>query len=106
MYDEEAQKFLSDRFIEGECPYCGFNDARGDQCDNCGKLLNPLELKNPRSKLTGSKPIMRKTKHLYIKLNELQPKVEALFEEKKKNWSDNAVTTTKAWFIEGLRKGL
>jgi len=104
MYDEEAQKFLSDRFIEGECPYCGFNDARGDQCDNCGKLLNPLELKNPRSKLTGSKPIMRKTKHLYIKLNELQPKVEALFEEKKKNWSDNAVTTTKAWFIEGLKE--
>jgi methionyl-tRNA synthetase len=104
MFDEEAQKFLSDRFIEGTCPHCNYNDARGDQCDNCGKLLNPLDLKNPRSKLTGSKPVIRKTKHLYIKLNELQPKIEELFNERKHNWSDNAAQTTQAWLDEGLKE--
>jgi methionyl-tRNA synthetase len=104
MFDEEANKFLSDRFIEGVCPYCDFNDARGDQCDNCGKLLNPTELKNPRSKLTGSTPVLRKTKHLYIKLNELQPKIEAFVEARKDKWTDNALTTTKAWLNEGLKE--
>ncbi|MFA6072544.1 MAG: methionine--tRNA ligase [Candidatus Woesearchaeota archaeon] len=104
MYDVEAQKFLSDRFIEGECPHCSFNDARGDQCDNCGKLLNPTELVNPRSKLTGSKPVIRKTKHLYIKLNELQPKIEEFFSKRADKWSDNANMTTKAWLDEGLKE--
>ncbi|MGV8169146.1 MAG: methionine--tRNA ligase [Candidatus Nanoarchaeia archaeon] len=104
MFDEEAKKFLSDRFIEGECPHCGFNDARGDQCDNCGKLLNPVELKNPRSKLTGTKPVIKKTKHLYIKLNELQPILEKFLETRMDKWSDNALTTTKAWLEEGLKE--
>ncbi|MGV8162521.1 MAG: methionine--tRNA ligase [Candidatus Nanoarchaeia archaeon] len=104
MFDEEAQKFLSDRFIEGECPHCGFNDARGDQCDNCGKLLNPIELKNPRSKLTGSRPIIKKTKHLYIKLNVLQPRLEKFLSTKINGWSDNAKTTTNAWLEEGLKE--
>ncbi len=104
MFDEKVGKFLSDRFIEGTCPHCKFNDARGDQCDGCGKLLNPVDLINPRSKLSGSTPIMRSTKHLYIKLDKLQPEIEKLLEQRKINWSDNAVTTTRAWLSEGLKE--
>ena len=102
-FDEQTQKFLSDRFIEGTCPHCKFEDARGDQCDNCGKLLKPTELINPRSKLSGKKPILKKTKHLYIKLDELQPLVEEHFQKVKDSWSDNAVQTTKSWLKEGLK---
>ncbi|MFT4261405.1 MAG: methionine--tRNA ligase [Candidatus Woesearchaeota archaeon] len=101
-FDEEAQKFLSDRFIEGICPNCGYEDARGDQCDKCQKLLNSTDLINPRSKISGKKPILKKTTHLYIKLDELQPLLE-----KKLNfetWTENAITTTKAWLKEGLKE--
>lgn len=104
MFDEKVSKFLSDRFIEGTCPYCKYEDARGDQCDKCGKLLNPTELIKPRSKLSGTTPVLKSTKHLYIKLNELQPEIEKLLEEKKETWSENAITTTKAWLNEGLRE--
>ncbi len=104
MYDEKADKFLSDRFIEGICPHCKYEEARGDQCDRCGKLLEPIELINPKSKLTGSKPVVKKTKHLFIKLDELQPLIERFVEERKSKWSDNALTTTKAWLREGLKE--
>ena len=104
FFDEEAKKFLSDRFIEGVCPFCKYSDARGDQCDNCGKLLDPKELINPRSKLTGSKPVLKKTKHLYIKLNELQPLLENYLDKVKDSWSENALTTTNAWLKEGLKE--
>lgn len=104
MFDQEAKKFLSDRFIEGTCPFCGYEDARGDQCDKCGKLLNPTELKNPRSKLTGSKPVVKKTKHLFIALDELQPKLEEFVSEREKSWSENTRTTTNAWLKEGLKE--
>jgi len=104
MYDEKAKKFLSDRFIEGTCPHCEYEEARGDQCENCGKLLNPTELKNPKSKLTGSKPIVKKTKHLFISLDKLQPKLEKFVEERKNKWSYNAITTTNAWLSEGLKE--
>lgn len=104
MYDEQAKKYLSDRFIEGTCPHCKYEEARGDQCDQCGKLLEPTDLLNPKSKLTGSKPVIKKTKHLFIKLNELQPQIERFVEERKHKWSDNALTTTKAWLREGLKE--
>jgi methionyl-tRNA synthetase len=104
FFDVEAQKFLSDRFIEGRCPHCNYADARGDQCDNCGKLLDPLDLINPKSKLTGSSPVLKKTKHLYIKLNELQPLLDEHITKVKDSWSENAITTTNAWFKEGLKE--
>ena len=104
FYDEEAKKFLSDRFIEGECPHCNYKDARGDQCDACGKLLEPKELINPRSKLTGTKPVLKKTKHLYIKLQDLQPLLEEHITKVKDKWSENAITTTNAWLREGLKE--
>lgn len=104
MYDTEAKKFLSDRFIEGTCPYCKYEGARGDQCENCSKLLNPTELINPKSKLTGAKPIVKKTKHLFIKLDALQPALEKFVSEHESKWSDNAKTTTRAWLKEGLKE--
>ncbi|MCF7901185.1 methionine--tRNA ligase, partial [Candidatus Woesearchaeota archaeon] len=104
FYDQEAKKFLSDRFIEGTCPHCKYEEARGDQCESCGKLLNPTELTNPKSKLSGSKPIIKKTKHLFIQLDKLQPKLEQFVEKRANYWSDNALTTTNAWLKEGLRE--
>ena len=104
MYDEEAKKFLSDRFIEGTCPHCKYEGARGDQCEQCGKLLNPTELINPKSKLTGNKPVVKKTKHLFIRLDKLQPALEKFIKKKENAWSENARTTAHAWLKEGLKE--
>ncbi len=104
FFDVEEKKFLSDRFIEGECPFCGYHDARGDQCDSCGKLLEPTDLINPKSKLSGSMPVLKKTKHLYIKLHDLQPLLEKHILKVNSSWSENAVTTTNAWLREGLKE--
>ena len=68
-FDETAQRFLPDRYVEGTCPHCGYVDARGDQCDNCGRTLDPVDLINPRSKLSGATPVMRETEHFYWKLS-------------------------------------
>ena len=72
FYDEEAKRFLPDRYVEGTCPHCGSNDARGDQCDTCGRTLDPHELIDPRSKLTGTTPLERETEHYYWKLSAFQ----------------------------------
>src|SRR5262249_46511092 len=67
LFDRQAQRFLPDRYIEGECPFCGFTEARGDQCDNCGKTYDAIEIKHPVSKLTGSRDLeVRDTEHFYI----------------------------------------
>ncbi len=104
LYDPEKEKFLADRFVEGTCPHCEFEDARGDQCDNCGKLLTPNELKNPKSKLSGATPELRKSQHLYLDLEKLQPQLEDWFKTQsvEGRWTQNALTTTKAWFDRGL----
>ncbi|KAI1108269.1 methionyl-tRNA synthetase [Nemania sp. NC0429] len=81
LYCEAHQSFLADRFVEGECPACAYPDARGDQCDLCGRLLDTLQLKNPRCKIDGSAPITKKTNHVFIELDKLQPEVEAFFRE-------------------------
>ncbi len=72
IYDVEAKKFLPDRYVEGECPFCGFQDARGDQCDNCGKTYDAVDLKNPRSKMSGHKNLeVKETEHFFIDLGKL-----------------------------------
>jgi methionyl-tRNA synthetase len=68
-FDEVASQFLADRYIKGTCPSCGYEEAYGDQCEKCGTSLSPSELGNPRSMLSGSKPVMKKTKHWYLPLN-------------------------------------
>jgi len=78
LYCERDDFFLPDRFVEGECPHCSFEDARGDQCDNCQKLLTPLDLKRPRCAICGDTPVIRKTKHWYLDFPKLQDKLAEL----------------------------
>lgn len=104
-YCETHNSFLADRFVEGTCPLCNYDDARGDQCDKCGHLLEPLELKNPRCKLDGATPVPRQTKHVFLDLDKLQPAAEEWFKSSSKegNWSSNGVQITASWLKEGLR---
>ncbi|KAF1975945.1 methionyl-tRNA synthetase [Bimuria novae-zelandiae CBS 107.79] len=104
-YCETHKSFLADRFVEGTCPLCQYNDARGDQCDKCGHLLDPLELINPRCKLDGATPVPRETKHIYLLLDKLQPLEEKWFEKASKegNWSSNCIQITSSWLKEGLK---
>jgi len=101
-YSEKLGKFLADRFIHGTCPHCQYEQARGDQCESCGKLLDPEELINPRDS-EGSAPIKKKSTHLFIDLTKLQSKLQAWMGTAQNKWSDNALTTTKAWLKEGLK---
>ena len=105
LYCQEHNSFLADRFVEGECPWCSAPDARGDQCDSCGRLLEVLDLKNPRCKLDGSTPITKDTTHIFFRLDELQPEIDAFFRESSTNgaWSSNAIDITAAWLKQGLQ---
>jgi methionyl-tRNA synthetase len=104
-YCNKHKAFLADRFVEGECPLCGYLDARGDQCDKCGHLLDPLDLKDPRCKLDGETPEPRKTKHVFLLLDKLQ-EVETEWSKKSQEkgaWSENGVHITNKWLNEGLK---
>ncbi len=103
-YCATDKKFLADRFVIGTCPHCKFTDARGDQCDQCGKLLDPLELIEPRCKLCGSTPERRTSRHLFVDLPALQPKLQEWVAKQSKRgaWTQNATTTTNAWLERGL----
>lgn len=104
-YCEQHKGFLADRFVEGECPMCGYSDARGDQCDKCGQLLDPLELKNPRCKLDGAKPVPRETKHVFLLLDKLQEPVASWSKKSETDgaWSENGINITNAWLEKGLK---
>ena len=104
-YCEKHGKFLADRFVEGTCPKCGYEDARGDQCDKCGSLLDPLDLINPRCKVDGATPVTRETKHMNLRLDELQPRIEEWSKESidKGGWSKNARIITESWLKQGLK---
>lgn len=105
LYCEKCQKFLADRFVEGTCPLCGYSDARGDQCDKCGKLVNAVELINPVCKLDGTRPIIRSTEHLFLELPKLASKIDEWVESAstKGKWSENSIQITRAWLKEGLK---
>ncbi|HNV01196.1 MAG TPA: methionine--tRNA ligase [archaeon] len=104
LYSEKSKKFLSDRFVEGECPYCHAKGARGDQCDACGKLLEPSELINPLSKIDGTRPILKETKHLYIDLPKIEPELMKWYNTTKSKWSNVAVGITEHWLKQGLKE--
>ena len=90
-YSPAAQRFLPDRYVEGTCYICGFEGARSDQCDNCGNVLEPEKLLNPRSKEDGSTPELRETKHYFLDLSKLQPDVEAFLCERQNYWRDTVI---------------
>ncbi|KMQ41382.1 methionyl-tRNA synthetase [Trichophyton rubrum] len=102
---EKHDSFLADRFVEGECPRCHYDDARGDQCDKCQHLLDPFDLINPRCKVDGATPIRRKTKHIFLLLDKLQPDIEswAATASEKGDWPKNSRVITGSWLKEGLQ---
>ena len=102
-FDEEAKTFLADRYIKGECPHCGNLDAYGDQCEKCGKDLSPTELINPHSTISGSKPVLRTTKHWYLPLDKAQPWLEKWILADHSDWRSNVVGQCKSWFDMGLK---
>ena len=103
LYDENEKQFLADRFIEGECPKCGFEKAYGDQCENCGASLSPDDLINPKSKLSGSKPVLKETKHWYLPLGNYEDFLNKwILEGKKGIWKQNVYGQVKSWIDQGL----
>lgn len=102
-YDEEAKQFLADRYITGTCPKCGHDGAYGDQCESCGASLNPTDLINPVSKLSGNKPVMRSTKNWFLPLQEYQGKLESYIGGKKGYWKSNVYGQCMSWLSQGLQ---
>ncbi|GMV53059.1 MAG: methionine--tRNA ligase [Chlorobi bacterium] len=102
FYDEQSGIFLPDRYVEGVCPNCGYDKARGDQCDSCGAYYNQLDLKNPRSVVSGQTPVVKKTKHWYFKLNEFQQWTEQYIEQHAGEWKDNVLQQSRSWLNQGL----
>ncbi len=102
LYDPEAGLFLADRFVRGTCPVCGYEEAYGDQCENCGSSLSPLELIDPRSALTDASPELRTTTHWYIPLGHWQTRLEEWIATKT-DWKPNVLGQIRSWFKEGLR---
>jgi methionyl-tRNA synthetase len=97
--------FLPDRYVEGTCPVCGNSDARGDQCESCGTFLDPLQLLNPRSKITGDTPVVRETTHLYFPLGAYQARLEEYVKKSDaaEAWKENVLQYCRGWFKEGLQ---
>lgn len=103
-YDEENKQFLADRYITGTCPHCGNEKAYGDQCENCGTSLSPLELINPKSALSGNIPVLKETKHWYLPLNEYETWLtEWILEGHKNDWKPNVYGQVKSWVDQGLK---
>ena len=103
-YCEKHKSFLADRFVEGTCPKCQYDDARGDQCDKCGSLLDPFELINPHCKIDGATPVPRDTTHIFLLLDKAQPEVEKWFSKSSVEgaWPQNGISITRSWLTQGL----
>jgi methionyl-tRNA synthetase len=101
-FDEKANQFLADRYIIGTCPNCGYENAYGDQCERCGSTLNATDLINPRSTLSGEKPILKKTKNWFLPLDKMQPQIEAYIDSHK-DWKPNVFGQCKSWLKAGLQ---
>jgi methionyl-tRNA synthetase len=103
LYSETEGRFLPDRYVEGICPNCGYAKARGDQCDNCGKLLDAMELINPRSKTDGSAPVVRQTEHFFLDLPRLKDRLWAYLNEDKEHWRPTVINLSRGYLKEGLK---
>ncbi|WP_417352820.1 methionine--tRNA ligase [Flavobacterium alkalisoli] len=104
LYDEEAHQFLADRFVTGTCPKCGNEEAYGDQCERCGSSLNATDLINPKSTITGSKPVLKETKHWFLPLDQYDTFLrEWILEGHKNEWKPNVFGQVKSWLDDGLK---
>ncbi|MEA4937337.1 MAG: methionine--tRNA ligase [Paludibacter sp.] len=102
-FDETANQFLADRYITGKCPHCGNENAYGDQCESCGTSLNPTDLINPKSAISGSVPVMRETKHWYLPLDQHEAWLRKWILEDHKEWKSNVYGQCKSWLDMGLQ---
>lgn len=102
-YDEEAKQFLADRYITGTCPHCKNPNAYGDQCEACGTSLSPLDLIDPKSTISGSKPVLRETKHWYLPLDKHEQWLKQWILENHKEWKTNVYGQCKSWLDMGLQ---
>jgi methionyl-tRNA synthetase len=102
LYCEVNKMFLADRYVEGTCPVCGYESARGDQCENCGTWLNVIELINPKCKLCGATPVVRSTTHFYLPLGDFQPRLEHYIRSHTE-WKDNVIRYCESWFKDTLQ---
>ncbi len=102
-YDEEAKTFLADRYITGTCPHCQSEGAYGDQCEKCGSTLNPTDLINPKSMISGSAPVMKETTHWYLPLDKYEGKLREWILEGHKEWKTNVYGQCKSWLDMGLQ---
>lgn len=105
FFDDKANMFLPDRYVEGTCPKCGNEEARSDECENCGSLYDPSELKNPKSKISGGTPKLKETSHYYFPLGKFQPALEKYVDEmnEKYGWKENVLQYCRGWFKDGLK---
>jgi len=103
VYSVDDKMFLADRYITGTCPYCGYEKARGDQCENCTKVLEPMDLINPKSTISGSTNLeVRESKHLFLNLPKIEPKLKEWLKTKEAFWPDVAYSIALKWLKEGL----
>ncbi|XP_070265984.1 methionine--tRNA ligase, cytoplasmic isoform X1 [Myotis yumanensis] len=102
---ERCARFLADRFVEGVCPFCGYEEARGDQCDKCGKLINAVELKKPQCKVCRSCPVVRSSRHLFLDLPKLEDRLEEWLGKTVpgSDWTPNARFIIRSWLRDGLK---
>lgn len=105
FFDNKANMFLPDRYVEGTCPKCGNEEARSDECENCGSLYEPNELLNPKSKISGATPELKETSHWYFSLGDYQEFLENYIDEMNKEygWKENVLQYCKGWFKDGLK---
>ena len=104
LYDAEADQFLADRFVTGTCPRCGYEEAYGDQCENCGSSLNATDLIHPKSTISGAKPSLKETRHWYLPLDRFESFLkEWILEGHKKDWKPNVYGQCKSWIDDGLK---
>jgi methionyl-tRNA synthetase len=104
FFDPVAQMFLPDRYVEGVCPNCGYNKARGDQCENCGAYYNQLDLISPKSLITGQKPIVKKTTHWFFRFDLFQNFMEDYIEQHASHWKENVVQQSRSWLKQGMKE--
>ncbi|RLG11046.1 methionine--tRNA ligase, partial [Candidatus Pacearchaeota archaeon] len=99
----KCRRFLPDRYIRGTCPYCGYEDAYGDQCESCGRALEPTDLINHRCAICSTPPVKKKTSHFYFLLSKLQPKIENWINTKRNFWKENVLKYVDNWLKQGLK---